>query len=267
MKRKNIFLSGINAKCKCHHIFGSHVFRMSGEWLCLGYKLDSKTNAYTSCTCKMFKKIRAKIKKLILFIALFTGIPGQLFALKPFLGLEVGRFNATPELPTSFIAGASAGLEHKGVGIGFHSSYLSQEMKHGLHPNGNINLIPLGLLGTVRAPIAKKQGVFVRFTGIVGQCLTYFSPGPTMRTYDYFHPFEKNTFTFKDDIFMNFGGGIEKQLTNHASIGVLVSYFTYTAQLNQTRLIQKDLLNQDIYSHDSPVNFSSLLVTMQVRFK
>lgn len=192
-------------------------------------------------------------------------IPSILHA-KPFVGMSAGRYNGTDELSSTFIGGGEIGLETKGTLLFGSMDFVQNEMRSGLDPKGTVTLIPLqiGIGGRMRA----KNGLSVRISWSVGAVLSSFQIGKELEDRNRWNP-EKIEVDVKDGICYQIKGGIESNLNKRLSVGFEIGYLIYETDLLMTRTLKNDDLTKPdfVYEWTSPVDFSSIVGKIVVRFK
>src|SRR3990167_4393259 len=181
---------------------------------------------------------------------------------KPFLGVNFGRYNASHEANSAFMGGVEAGFEFQPAAVYLSWHHVQSKTNDDIAPVGTFTLTPLMVN---MDGIARFKAVSVRFGLCVGALLTDFELDKLGKWKNEVS-FEKTQVSVDNEICWKLGGGLEWPLNSHISVGVTVSMFFAEPWIETTRTNSTILYNNKFVSR-TQTDFNSVLGMVTFRFR
>jgi len=211
------------------------------------------------CLLKTIKGI------LIIFPLTILSVPPIWSAVRPYIGLGMGRVNETQEVYQASPQIAIAGLEMGRLGVSLSFCHLDQATKPQTMFPGQIDITPISFLGYLKIPISKRLifnmgggGSYVMAKHYIDSSITEASGTQGVRISD----------EIKSGFGFNAIGGIDYRVTRNFSIGANVTHLFYDTKIittqksveyNKTRDYLKDFVTEN------PLNLDMTMIFMTAK--
>lgn len=181
-------------------------------------------------------------------------------AVKPYIDLSFGRFNATAETPSSFIGGIGYGLGLGHMNVAIDAMHIRQINNTNALLGGIIELIPVHFTLQSNMPIGKQ--FFANLGGGIGYTLVNHELSQEQININQ-RNIQKKTNEIENDISFIIRGGITKKLTKHTSLAFSIGYYIFQPEAT---IIQKNGFLRKTWRSTVFADFNSIIGLVTLRF-